>query len=73
MAHEDMLTSQLRLVFYLGEDAMTGKPIYKTKAFNVHTDATPESLFTVSQALASLQQRPLFNVERVDKSEIRQA
>lgn len=73
MAAADMLTSQLRLYFYVGEDVMTGKPIYKAKTFNVHTDATAEDLFNVSQSLASLQERPLFNVERIDKSEIRQA
>lgn len=73
MAVADMTNSQLRLVLYDGDDHETGKPIYKAKSFNnVKIDATPDQLYTVANAFAVLQERPLFNIERKDSSDIRQ-
>jgi Protein of unknown function (DUF1659) len=74
MAVSDMTDSQLRLVFHDGDDAITGEPIYKYKSFNnVKTDATADQLYAIANAISGLQQRPLFNIERKDSSDIRQA
>ncbi|TXL66690.1 DUF1659 domain-containing protein [Cerasibacillus terrae] len=73
MATASMINSRLRMVFYAGEDVLTGKPIYKTKTFNLQEDATDKEIYDVAEALQSLQQRSLYNVERVDKFEIRKA
>lgn len=71
MAVADRKNSQLRLVFYDGEDSY-GEPIYKVKSFNnIKADATTDQLFTVATAIVSLQERPLYNIERKDSSEIR--
>lgn len=65
------ISTQLRLVFYDGEDGRTGKPIYRTKNFNnVKISATEEQLFRIAVALESLQQSPLYTIERRDASEI---
>lgn len=73
MAVADPMTSQLRLVFYDGEDVMSGEPIYKSKNFNqVKTSANAEQLYAIAQAFAGLQERPLFAIERRDRAEIRQ-
>lgn len=73
MAVADMTNSQLRLVLYDGDDLVTGKPIYKAKSFNnVKTDATPDQLYAIANAFAGLQERPLFNIERKDSSDVRQ-
>ncbi|GMB08671.1 DUF1659 domain-containing protein [Thermolongibacillus altinsuensis] len=58
--------SQLRLVF---ESGMTedGKPLYKNKNYsNIKPTATESSLFSVAQALASLQSASLAHVQRTD-------
>ncbi|WP_330949218.1 DUF1659 domain-containing protein [Virgibacillus sp. MG-45] len=74
MAVADMTNSQLRLVLYDGDDAITGKPIYKAKSFNnVNFAATANQLYAVATAIAGLQQRPLYRIERKDSSDIRQA
>ncbi|MGY0694775.1 DUF1659 domain-containing protein [Virgibacillus sp. FSP13] len=74
MAVAETYQSTLRLVLDDGADVLTGKPIYKTKSFNnVKTSATADQLFTIAQAFAGLQERPLYNIERRDNSEIRQA
>ncbi|WP_027408349.1 DUF1659 domain-containing protein [Anoxybacteroides tepidamans] len=66
MAQAITQQSQLRLVLQAGVDE-TGKPIYKRKSFNnVKVTATSEQLFTVAQALASLQTHPLVQIERND-------
>jgi len=71
MVLTEMETSQLRLVFYDGENPETGNPIHRTKSFNqVKTDATAEELYGVAVAFASLQERPLHNVVRRDDSTI---
>ena len=69
----DHISAQLRLVFYDGEDTMTGNPIYRTKSFsNVKSEATAEQLFAVAEAFESLQERPLYTIERRDTSVIRE-
>lgn len=71
MAASTMMNSQLRLIFHEGNDLETGDPIFKTKNFNnVKTSATPDQLFEVAQALASLQEFSLHSIERRDNSEI---
>jgi hypothetical protein len=66
MAQTVIQHSQLRLVFEVGVDE-AGKPKYKRKNFNnIKMTATPEQLFAVSQALASLQKYPLAQIERND-------
>lgn len=74
MAVATMMNSQLRLVLHDGDDLETGEPIFKTKSFNnVKTNATADQLFEVSQAIASLQELPLYGIERRDNSEITSA
>lgn len=69
----DQISTQLRLVFYDGEDMLTGNPIYRTKSFNnVKPEATAEQLFAVAEAFEGLQERPLYTIERRDNSEIRE-
>lgn len=69
----DEIGSQLRLVFYDGEDIDTGKPVYKSKTFNnVKTTATAEQLFTIATVLEPLQERRLSKIERKDSGEIRE-
>lgn len=71
MAVAEKFSSQLRLVFYDGEDELTGNPIYKSKSFNnVKTGASAEQLLAVAEAFTELQERPLDKVERKDSSEI---
>lgn len=73
MIRADQISTQLRLIFYDGEDSMTGKPIYRTKNFNnVKPEATAEQLYAVAQAFQSLQERLLHTIERRDNSEIRE-
>lgn len=73
MATAEQVSSQLRLVFFDGEDLLTGKPVYKSKSFNnVKTTATAVALYAVANALTGLQERPLYLIERRDNSEISQ-
>lgn len=73
MITADQISSQLRLVFYDGEDVLTGDPVFRTKSFNnVKTEATAEQLYIVANALQGLQERPLHLIERRDQSEIRE-
>ncbi|WP_174615042.1 DUF1659 domain-containing protein [Virgibacillus ihumii] len=74
MAVSQMTDSRLTLVLDDGDDMMTGKTIYKSKSFNnVKTSATADQLFAIATAVAGLQQRPLYTIERSDNSEITQA
>lgn len=74
MAVANMTTSQLRLVLHDGDDPTSGEPIYKFKSFNnVKTDATADQLYAIANAFAGLQERPLYNVERKDSSDILEA
>lgn len=71
MAIAQLSASRLRLVYYVGDDPTSGKPLYVNKNFNqVKTDATPEQLFAVAVAVAELNEHPLYKVERFDTSEI---
>lgn len=71
MAISEQVSSQLRLVFYDGEDPSTGDPIYKNKNFNnVKTDATADQLLVIAKSFSDLQERPLHAIERRDQSEI---
>lgn len=73
MALAEQVSSQLRLIFYDGDDIMTGEPVYKSKNFNqVKTTANADQLYAIAQALSSLQERPLHAIERRDQSEIRE-
>ncbi|GAB3058737.1 DUF1659 domain-containing protein [Virgibacillus ainsalahensis] len=73
MAVADKISSTLRIVFYGGEDADTGAPIYKYKSFsNVKTDATADQLMPIARAVVDLQELPLYTVERRDNSELRE-
>lgn len=74
MAVAERVSSQLRLVFYDGENALTGSPVFKTKTFNnLKTDADANQFLAVAEALAGLQERPLSRIERNDNTEIREA
>ncbi|SHF75432.1 DUF1659 domain-containing protein [Ornithinibacillus halophilus] len=74
MAVADLKNSTLRLVFNVGNDINTGEPIYKTKSFSkVKTDATADQLYAVATAFASLTDIPLYNIERRDNLDIREA
>lgn len=70
-AVEDKVASQLQLIFSDGTDSSTGKPVYKTKNFNnVKTSADAEQLYATALALADLQERSLYTINRKDSSEI---
>jgi len=71
MVVADVTRSQLRLTLITGSDEITGQTIYKSKSFNnVKPSANAEQLFSVANALASLQSHPLHKVERNDSSEV---
>ncbi|RSK29302.1 DUF1659 domain-containing protein [Bacillus sp. HMF5848] len=58
------MDSQLRLVYVVGVTE-SGDPVLKSKNYNnVKTDALAEDLFSVAQAIASLQQYDVDHVER---------
>jgi hypothetical protein len=68
MATQVTTNTRLQLYFITGVD-LDGKDIVKTKSFNnVKTDATPETLLVVSNALSSVQQYPLMEIKRNDTS-----
>ncbi|MFC0522208.1 DUF1659 domain-containing protein [Pontibacillus salicampi] len=70
MATSTVMNSQLQLVLENGTDEK-GNPILKNKNFNnVKTDATPDQLWAVANALVALQQHPLYAVERNDSKEL---
>jgi len=74
MAVAERVSSRLRLVFYDGEDILTGNPIFKSKTFNnLKTDADADQFLAVAEAFAGLQERPLSRIERNDNTEIREA
>ncbi|RKQ30258.1 DUF1659 domain-containing protein [Oceanobacillus halophilus] len=71
MATAALKNSTMQLVFNDGNDLETGLPVYKYKTFsNIKTTATPDQLHAVATTIASLQERPLFNVVRKDNSDI---
>ncbi|WP_099157717.1 DUF1659 domain-containing protein [Virgibacillus ndiopensis] len=71
MAVAEKYKSTLQLVLDEGIDPESGKQIFKLKSFNnVKTDATADQLYTIAQAVAGLQERPLYSIERDDSFEI---
>ncbi|KYD10653.1 DUF1659 domain-containing protein [Heyndrickxia sporothermodurans] len=63
--------SSLKLVFDNGVDE-NGKPMFKTKTFNnIRLEATADELLKAAQAIDSLSQKDLFNVERNDSSDVK--
>ncbi|MFD1363673.1 DUF1659 domain-containing protein [Lentibacillus salinarum] len=71
MAEQQLIDSRLRLILDDGVDEETGEQLYKTKGFNnVKTTATADELYAIANAVTSLQERPLLDVERTDSSEI---
>lgn len=71
MATAQLLESRLRLVYYVGDNPDTGKPVYVNKNFNqVKPEATPEQLLAVAGVIATLNEHPLYTIERFDTSEI---
>lgn len=68
---EDLQDSRLRLVFYVGDNPDTGRPIFKYKNFsNIKLGATPEQLYETATAIASLQADSLEAIERHDMTEL---
>ena len=72
MAVATLRQSTMQLVFQDGSDPVSGNPVYKTKSFNsVKPDATADQLYAIAIAFEDLQQRPLFEINRRDNSDIR--
>lgn len=70
MAVQEMKSSQLRLIFHIGDDE-EGNPLFRTKNFqNVKPQATADNLYAVANALASLQQYDLYEIIRNDSSKV---
>lgn len=71
MAISHVYRTQLKIGFENGIDPDTDRVIVKRKTFNnVKPEATADELYAVAEALASLQQLPLYEVERSDHAEI---
>ncbi|MFC4022325.1 DUF1659 domain-containing protein [Oceanobacillus longus] len=74
MAVADMTKSTLQLVLQDGIDSESGSPIFKSKSFNnVKTDTTADQLYAIATALVELQERALYNINRKDTADIREA
>ncbi|WP_010651364.1 DUF1659 domain-containing protein [Oceanobacillus massiliensis] len=74
MAVADMTKTTLQLVLDDGIDSTTGSPIFKYKSFNnVKTEATADQLYAIATAVAALQESPLYEINRKDTSDIREA
>ncbi|QOR68158.1 DUF1659 domain-containing protein [Cytobacillus suaedae] len=66
MAQTYLQDVQLRLVLEAGLDG-DGKMQYKSKNYNnIKPSVTPDQLFAVAQAIASLQTLPLNTIEKND-------
>lgn len=73
MAVAQKVNSRLKLILDDGDDMMTGEMMFKTKSFNnVKPEATGDQLYAIATAVAGLQERPLYTIERQDDSEITQ-
>jgi hypothetical protein len=67
MAQSIIQNSQLRLIFEAGLDKY-GKMQYKSKTYNnVKSNASPDALYSVAQAIVGLQANVLDSIERNDK------
>jgi len=74
MAVAELTNSTLQLVLNEGIDPESGLPIFKYKSFNnVKPDATADQLYAIATAVASLQEFPLYSINRKDTSDIREA
>ena len=63
-------SSRLVINYETGIDGK-GQPIYKAKSYsNVKEEATPDGLYQVAQALASLSKDDLSSVKRNDVSDL---
>lgn len=70
MAQAIMTGSKLRLTYETGLDGK-GQPIFKSKTYsNVVETATADQLHQVGQALGSLSNYPLSDIERNDSFEL---
>lgn len=70
MATQAIKSSQLRLIFHIGDDE-EGNPMFRQKNFqNVKPSATADNLYAVAHALASLQQYDLYEIVRNDSSAV---
>lgn len=73
MAQAEVMSTRLRLVYYVGDNPDTGLPVFKNKNFNrVKVDSTPSQLYAVAVAVAALQDDNLYGIERFDTSDIYQ-
>lgn len=71
MAESILHHSQLRLVLNNGTDPKTDKVKTKIKSFNnVTVNATADQLYAVANALVALQTLPLYDLQRVDTSDL---
>ncbi|GAA5417295.1 hypothetical protein Pryu01_02358 [Paraliobacillus ryukyuensis] len=67
MAVTQTLDTRLQLVLDNGINESNGNMVTKTKSLtNVKTDATPDQLLAIAEALAPLQTLPLYMVKRND-------
>lgn len=67
MATSQVLDTRLQLVFDNGVDETTGNIVTKLKSFNnVKTNATPEQLLAIAEALVPLQTLPIHMIKRND-------
>ncbi|PWW32119.1 uncharacterized protein DUF1659 [Cytobacillus oceanisediminis] len=70
MAQANIIDTKLRLVFETGLDEQ-GKPIHKSKTYSsLKQSATPDQLYAVGQAVASLSTYPLAALNRNDSFDI---
>lgn len=70
MAQISLMQSNLRLIYANGYDD-EGFAVYKARSYNdINPEATPDQIFNVAKAIASLCNLPLYTVERADKNEI---
>lgn len=71
MAISNVYRTQLKIGFENGLHPDTNEVMVKRKTFNnIKSEATADQLYAVAEALASLQQLPLYEVERSDHAEI---
>lgn len=64
---KETISSRLVLVVQTGVDEKDGEPILRSTSFSrVATTALDENVHAVAQALAGLQEHPLYAVRRVD-------
>ncbi|MBT2686610.1 DUF1659 domain-containing protein [Bacillus sp. ISL-47] len=70
MAQANIIDTKLRLVFETGLDEK-GKPIHKSKTYSsLKQSASPDQLYTVGQAVASLSNYPLAAINKNDSFDI---